>query len=267
MPLSPTATPFSTLLSRIDARDGVAVLDVPDDWLQGRTLFGGLQAVIGLAAMRSLVPEPPLRSLQVTFLGPVPGGPVTACAEVLRSGKSATHVEARIVDGDKTLALMVGIFGLPRESAVALSTEQPVVTPSKPIELPWIPGKMPNFTQHFKARWIAGSPPWSGSNEPANVIELAMRDQGRVTEFHVVAMADFIPPIALSYLKTPVAAASLNWMLELLVEDVSALPLDGWRLDAQMTAAHNGYINQSVVLWGPGGVSVALGRQTMVVFG
>ncbi len=29
-------------------------------------------------------------------------------------------------------------------------------------------------------------------------------------------MADFIPPIALSFLKEPVAAASLNWMLELL---------------------------------------------------
>ena len=65
----------------------------------------------------------------------------------------------------------------------------------------------------------------------------------------------------------PVAAASLNWMLELLTEDVSALPLEGWRLDAQMSAAHNGYINQSLTLWGPGGVPVALGRQTMMVFG
>jgi hypothetical protein len=34
-----------------------------------------------------------------------------------------------------------------------------------------------------------------------------------------------------------------------------------------MTAAHSGYINQSAILWGPGGVPVALGRQTMVVFG
>ena len=176
-------------------------------------------------------------------------------------------MEARILEGNKTLALMVGIFGLPRGSAVALRPKQPAVRPSKPIELPWIPGKMPNFTQHFKARWIAGSPPWSGATLPANVIELAMRDQGHVTEFHVVAMADFIPPIALSYLKTPVAAASLNWMLELLVEDVSAPPLEGWRINAQMTAAHNDYINQSVILWGPGGVPVALGRQTMVMFG
>jgi len=64
-----------------------------------------------------------------------------------------------------------------------------------------------------------------------------------------------------------VAAASLTWMLELLTEDVSTLALEGWRVDATMTAAHSGYINQSSTLWGPGGVPVALGRQTMVVFG
>ena len=243
------------------------MLEVPEDWVQGRTLFGGLQAVVGLAAMRSLGPTAPLRSLQVTFLAPVPGGPVRARAHILRSGKSATHVEARIVDGDNTLALMVGVFGLSRPSAVALRPQQPHVTPENPVELPFVSGLTPNFTQHFKARWIAGGRPYSGIERPESVIELAMREEGNATESHVLAMADFIPPIALSYLKKPVAAASLTWMLELLTEDVSALPLDGWRIDAAMTAAHNGYINQSLMLWGPGGVPIALGRQTMVVFG
>jgi acyl-coenzyme A thioesterase PaaI-like protein len=260
-------TPFSVLLSRIRTGEGESMLDVPDDWVQGRTLFGGLQAVVGLAAMRSLAPEAPLRSLQVTFLAPVPGGPVRARARILRSGKSATHVEARIVDGDNTLALMVGVFGLPRASAVTLRPRRPEVTPESPVDVPWIPGVSPNFTQHFKARWIVGGLPWSGIERPDVVIELAMRDRGHATESHVLAMADFIPPIALSYLRTPVAAASLTWMLELLTEDVGSLPLDGWRIDAQMTAAHSGYVNQSLMLWGPGGVPVALGRQTMVVFG
>lgn len=260
-------TPLSTLLARIQARDGTATLDVPDDWLQGRTLFGGMQAIVGLAAMRSLGPEAPLRSLQVTFLAPVPGGPVTARATILRSGKSATHVEARIVEGDKTLAMMVGVFGLSRPSEIMLRPGQPAVTSPKPIDIPRIPGLAPAFTQHFNARWIVGGPPWSGIREPANVIELGLRDTGNATESHLLAMADFIPPIAMAYLTKPVAGASLTWMLEPLVDDVSALPLEGWRVDAQMTAAHSGYINQSLVLWGPGGVPVALGRQTMVIFG
>ena len=261
-------TPLSVLISRVQSEKGAATLDVPDDWLQGRTLFGGMQAVVGVAAMRTLEPEAPLRSLQVIFLAPVPGGPVRAVARILRSGKSTTHVEARIVDGDNTLALMVGIFGLPRASAVALRPRQPAAPAvANAFDLPRIPGVTPNFTQHFNARWLAGGPPWTGASEPENVIELSMRDTGNATEHHVLAMADFIPPIALSFLKTPVPAASLNWMLELVAEDVESLPLEGWRIDAQMTAANHGYINQSLTLWGPGGMPVALGRQTMVVFG
>ena len=260
-------TPLSVLVSRFQSEAGTATLDVPDDWLQGRTLFGGMQAVVGVAAMRTLEPESPLRSLQVTFLAPVPGGPVRAVARVLRSGKNTTHVEARIVDGDNTLALMVGIFGVARTSAVTLRPRQPAAPPSGNQEVTRLAVGAPNFTQHFKARWLAGGPPWSGASEPENVIELAMRDTGNATESHVLAMADYIPPIALSYLKTPVPAASLNWMLELVAEDVGSMPLEGWRLDAQMTAASAGYIHQSLTLWGPGGVPVALGRQTMVVFG
>jgi acyl-coenzyme A thioesterase PaaI-like protein len=261
-------TALSVLLARARVADGEAQVDVPDDWLQGRTLFGGLQAAIGLLAMRTVAPAVPLRTLQATFLAPVPGGTVRAKARVLRSGKSATHVEGRLVDAeDNTLALLVGVFGLARESAVRLSPVQPPTPAGPGITLPSIPGVTPNFTRHFKARWLRGLPPFQGATEAENVIEVGLRDVGKATEAHVLAMADFIPPIALSFLKERVAAASLTWMLELLADDVGALPLEGWRIDARMEAAASGYTNQSLMLWGPGGVPVALGRQSMVVFG
>lgn len=260
------ATPYSVLLSQVQGAAGEARIVVPDDWVQGRTLFGGLQAAIALKAMRSLGIEAPLRSMQVTFIAPVPGGPVEARARVLRSGKNATHVEGRIVDRDQTLALCVGIFGLARESSVNVAPQQPAVTPGRVIDMKYIPGVAPAFTQHFKARWLRGGLPFSGSSDRDNVIELGMRDSGPATEYHVVAMADFIPPIALSFLRERAPAASLNWMLELLTDDVSAMPLDGWRMDAHVRAARDGYTHQSLELWGPGGVPVALGRQTMAVF-
>ena len=263
------ATPYSVLMSRVAARDGESSVEVPGDWLQGRTLFGGLQAALAFKAMRSLVPGMPLRSLQGTFLAPVPGGLVRSRARVLRSGKNTSHVEGRIVDGDNTLALFVGVFGAGRPSAVNLRPRQPVVTPEKPFDMPYVEGVTPAFTQHFKARWVVGRPPFTGANStnPSAVIELGLRDTGMATEAHLLAFADFIPPVALSWLKDRVAAASLTWMLEPLVDDVSSMPLEGWRVDAEMVAAGDGYTNQSLVLWGPGGVPVALGRQSMVVFG
>src|SRR5688572_29610920 len=172
-----TVTPFSALLPRIASTPGSATLDVPDDWLQGRTLFGGMQAVVGLAAMRTVAPaQSPLRSLQVTFLAPVPGGPVQAVARVLRSGKNTAHVEARIVQGENTLCLMVGVFGTARESAVTLRPVQVPVENARPIELAWVPGVVPNFVQHFRPRWLTGAPPGSGVQKSVNVVELAMRD-------------------------------------------------------------------------------------------
>jgi acyl-CoA thioesterase len=259
-------TPYSRLLAGMEAGAGEARVEVPEDWLQGRTLFGGLQAAIVLRAMRTLVPEAPLRSLQTTFIGPVPGGPVQARARILRSGKNTTHVEGRIVDGDATLAIVVAIFGVARDSVVKVLPRRPDVKPGRAFEMRYLPGQAPAFTQHFKARWVVGGLPYTGATEQDNVIELGMRDEGPATEYHVVAMADFIPPVALSFLKERAAAASLNWMLELVSDAVGSLPLDGWRLDAHMPAASSGYTHQSLELWGPDGSLAALGRQTMVVF-
>lgn len=268
MTASAAAVPLSVLLSGLQRGPGSAGLTVGEDWLQGRTVFGGLQAAIALAAMRTLVPDVPLRTLQGTFLSPVPGGAVNAKARVLRTGKSATHVEARLVEGDSTLALLIGVFGAARESRVVVRPQQPAVAANpKAPQLPYVPGLTPAFTQHFAARWRRGAPPFTGDTGTEHVIDLDLRDSGPTTEAQVLALADFIPPVALSHMKGPAPGSTLTWMMEFLGADLAGLSLAGWRVDAQLMAAGSGYTSQSVMLWGPGGVPVALSRQSMVVFG
>ena len=263
----PPPRPWTRLFENARVQPGSATLPVGADWLQGRTVFGGLQAAVALRAMRTLVPEVPLRTLQGTFLSPVPEGVVTARAEVLRTGKSATHVEARIVDGNTPLALLVGVFGAVRSSAVQVQPRAPVVPGGKALEFPYVPGVIPAFTQHFKARWLRGQFPFTGDTATQHVVELAMRDAGPATEGHVLALADFIPPIGLSHLKTPAPGSTLTWMIELLAERFDGLALAGWRVDVTMDYARDGYTGQTVMLWGPGGMPVATSRQAMVVFG
>ena len=94
-----------------------------------------------------------------------------------------------------------------------------------------------------------------------------MPEEASSTEYHVVAMADYIPPIGLTYLSKLCAGSSLTWMLEFLSEDVNGLSMENWRVDAAMVAASDGYTNQSVMIWGPQGQPLALSRQSMVVFG
>jgi acyl-CoA thioesterase len=254
-------------MARLRAGPGRASLEVTPDWLQGRTVFGGLQAAVALRAMRTLVPDVPLRTLQGTFLAPVPAGVVSVQARVLRTGKSATHVAAQIVDGDTILATLVGVFGAARSSVVVVQPRQAPAPSGKPLDFPYIPGVIPAFTQHFKARWLRGKFPYTGDTDTEHVVELGMRDAGPATEGHVLAMADFIPPIALSHLKAPAPGSTLTWMIEFLPGTVAALALDGWRVDVAMNLAGDGYTGQSVMLWAPDGRPVATSRQSMVVFG
>jgi hypothetical protein len=258
---------YSALLSamRLDAEG--ASIDVTEDWLQGRSAFGGLQSAVAVKAMRALVPAAmPLRTLQTTFIAPI-AGTIRVRATVLRAGKNTIHVEARLFDGDDTAAIVIGVFGTARASVVARLPVQVSVTSDKPIALRYTAGIMPAFLQHFDARWFRGGAPYSGSTVPEMVVELGMRDDGTCSEAHAIAIADFIPPVALAMLKTPAPGSSLTWMLEFLVDRFDDLALSGWRVDAEMIAARDGYTNQSTMVWGPNGVPVALSRQSMVVFG
>lgn len=258
-------TTFSTLLAAAGRSPGVLSVHVPDDWLQGRSLFGGLQAALAVETMRTLVPDVPLRVLQTTFVGPVGGGLVTVSARVLRAGKNVMHVEARLGDD----AVFIGIFGQNRPSVVGITLEEPP-RPSptaSPRTLPFIPGVTPNFTQHYAATWRRGATPFTATPSPDPYLELTVQDDGPFTEAHLIALADFIPPIALSYLRVPAPGSSVTWMLELLRYDFAAQPMSGWVIDGRLLAAKDGYTSQTVTVIAPDGTPAALSRQSMLVFG
>ncbi|GLQ47589.1 acyl-CoA thioesterase [Dyella lipolytica] len=259
---------FSEALDTVRRDGDLWAASISEDWMQGRSAFGGIQAALALRAMRALVPaETPLRCLQVTFVSPIPAGPVHIAAKVLRQGKSVTQVEARLIDGDATACVVIGVFGAARASALHVMPSQPSVeTMAKPHVLRYVPGVLPQFTQHFEARWLQGDIPFSGSSKTAQVVEITLKDDGVADEARVIAFADFIPPVALSMLRQPAPGSSLTWMLELFA-DSRGLSLDHWRIDAQLQAAQDGYTSQQVMLWGPDGQPIALSRQSMVVFG
>ncbi len=241
---------------------------VSEDWLQGRSAFGGLQSALALRAMRELVPAGmPLRSLQTTFVAPVPAGVVHIRAQRLREGRSVIQLEASLHDGEQTLCRLVGVFGSARPSALEIQPVQSPVPSTTAQELRYVEGRMPAFTQHFGARWLRGDLPFSGGQQRETVLQLSLRDAGPADETHVLAFADFIPPIALSMFAAPTPGSSLTWMIELLRDRYDDIGLDDWRVDAELIAARDGYTNQSVTLWGPRGEPVALSRQSMVVFG
>src|SRR5579884_3688065 len=126
---------FSDVLASVATSDGVSKVTVPDEWMQGRSAFGGLQAAIAARAMRTLVgADLPHRVVQIAFVAPVGAGPMAVVSRVLRTGKNVTHAEARCVIGGATASVTIGVFGRGRPSRVRVVPEPSPVDASAPVE-------------------------------------------------------------------------------------------------------------------------------------
>lgn len=259
-----------------EALDSLAATDIPgqftatvsDDWLQGRSVFGGLQAALAVRAMREVMPDAPmLRTLQTTFIAPVPAGTIRIEAKVLRVGKSAIHAEARLFDGEQLACLVIAVFGASRPSTITIDLP-PISAPALETarRLPYVAGIAPAFLQHMKLSWALGAWPFGGGSEARTQVWVAVAGEPVITEAVAIALADVIPSPALSTFKKPTVASSLTWTLEFLGRPLD-VPQAPWLMDAEVTAGRDGYLAQTATLADEHGRPVALSRQSVVVFG
>lgn len=272
---------FAEIITPTAQDDHSLTFTITEDWLQGRSSFGGIQAAFALVAMRALTGvAAPLRVLQTTFIAPVGGPEVRVTARTLRAGKNVTHVEARLMQGEDTACLVVGVFGAARASAISvpMAVREAPQGPEGLRDLPFAKGIAPNFTQHFHWRWAAGGWPYSGTQEPFTRIWLKHRAptdaSAHGAEIALVGLADAVPSPALSMMKTPFASSSLTWTLELLRDappqgDDSSFGSGHayWRIDSDIHQSRDGYVAQTATVVAPDNQPVALSRQSVVVFG
>lgn len=257
---------ISELLQHCEAGPGQISLEAPEDWMQGRSLYGGLQAALAIRAMNSLQPKGRLRCLQTNFMAPL-HGKVRGQACVLRSGKNTMQIEAKLYAGDTLATQCLGIFGSSLDSKVEVQLSQSAVHSTSPLLFPFLPGVTPNFTQHFAMQLTKGNAPFTGKPTPTTVYQLDLHDDGHIGTEHVALFADVVPPLGLSYLSTPTFGSTMSWMLEFLAQPAVDESMQGWRLDSELVSADSGYTNQTNTLWSPSGQAIALSRQCMLVFG
>lgn len=260
---------LSEVLDTLRPADRGWAAEAPASWAQGRTLFGGLQAALLVAAMRQHVPaDVPLRSLQTTFVGPVPAGTVHIQVQVLREGKSAIHVQAHTHNAEGLGCTAIAVFGRRRESSIVIEPPAPLValSPTRAPLQPYVEGVSPAFLQHAQQRFARGAMPFCGGSEARTQIYVRYPGESRVTEALVIAIADTIPSPAISLLKRFAFASSMTWTLELLRDDLTQLPIGDWLMDAEVTSARDGYAFQTATLWSPDHRAVALSRQSAVIF-
>jgi len=263
-------TTYTELLASLKRKgDNNIDAHIPEDWMQGRTTYGGLTAALSFQGALGLVGDIPIRSAQVAFVGPV-GGDITIQPTLLRRGKNTAFVSVDVVAESGVTAQSIFAFGARRESSLHFDDmPKPETRPPEEIDSFFDPDRpRPGFSQNFDMLIATGDRPISGSKEKS--IGLWMRHLDPDTPQNataILAIGDAPPPAAMSMLAVPSRISSMTWMAEFMTDDISTDP-DGWYF-AQHTAqlAKDGYSSQSMRLWNRAGEPILVGRQTIAVFG
>ena len=261
-------TPFSSLIAAMQQEDDHQIINLPADWLQGRTAYGGLSAALGLAATLRSVPDlPALRSAQFCFIGPA-AGQLKLKAELLRKGKSTVVVGVDLM-GDVGLAVRAILcFGTSRVSAhdhQSFAIPQLAGPEASPSYYEW--SNRPNFMNHFEGRLAKGARPRTLGGSPEMTVWLRHHDAGDETSLvRLLALADALPPAAvvMSTEQTPIS--TMTWSIDFL--DAKPFSATGWWLvQAIADTSREGYSAQSTVIWSPDGKPVLVARQNVAIFG
>lgn len=239
---------------------------VPPDWLQGRTVYGGLTAALALQSVLSASGDsclPPLRSASFAFVGPA-APPLTFHHRILRAGKSVTAVavEGASEAGPALDGFMV--FGQERQSALRYdNARMPQVKPPLDCKV-WPTEVMPNFLRHFEVRQAGAAFPLAGAEKPEFLVWVRHQDASLVDPtVALVALADCLPPAAMNFFKTPAPISTVTWSFDIL----EPVPKDGWLLMRSYgEQARDGYSAQDMELWTEGGTRLLWGRQNVAIF-
>lgn len=192
-------TPFREMMQSLAPGEGGLAIDLPGDWLQGSTAYGGLTGALCVEAAARLQPDlPPLRSAHFSLAGPA-SGRLLVDAQVVRRGKSAVVVEASVTGEAGPAARALLTYGGVRESRVERAGAPPPPVP-RPEDCTafFAADRAPGFARHFDVRLAAGARPLTPGAEPCITVWIRHGD-GETPDGApaLVALADAVPSAAL----------------------------------------------------------------------
>ncbi|MDY7522783.1 thioesterase family protein [Sphingomonas sp. AAP5] len=257
-------TPIREILAAATPIEGGFRAQIPSDWLQGRTAYGGLSSALALHAAQGIEPDlPPLRSAQVSFIGPL-SGDVRVTATKLRRGRTAAFIQADIVSDAGLGYRAVFVFMAEQPSRVALSGGLAATLPPPAADAKLYTGPDEFFTGNFNFLDLKAEAP----GEAEWLRWARLRDYAGIDPMvEVLALADALPPAAFKLFgKEFVPLSSVTWIVNLLTPTPATT--DGWwLLSAESQHAVNGGSSQTMMLWNADGVPIAQGMQSVAIFG
>lgn len=261
---------FEDTLATIEvSADGRFCASVDDAWAQGRTLFGGMSAALGLRALRTHLelPTEELRTVAVSFVGPVPSNDVAGQVELLRRGRNVTHAQATLLsDEGRPLCVVQAVAGRARSSAIQVPAVWDDVpgTADEAFEFPYLEGITPSFTQFMQMRIARGVMPFMGGDSSSIRGWCAHRTPHAGDPEAILALLDAWPAPVLQMGSAPFPASTVRWTCHFVEHriPVGDQPV-GYAADT--VVAGDGYASFTARL-GYDGRLVAFAEQLVAVF-
>lgn len=241
-------------------------LEVPDSWKQGRTAYGGFSSAIAHECARSLAPDmPPLRSAQVSFVGPVTGQ-VEFRARMLRQGRNASWVAVEATGEQGTCYAATMVFMGPVESALHIH-DVPAPENFIPVEAAreFLNPNAPNFiADNFEVRF---GQPRPTERRPEVTWWVRSVEHGQLDPMtETLLIADALPPGVLPLLNARVPISSMTWQVNYLT--ATPTTRDGWwLLQSVGDYAEKGCSSQRMEMFDADGEAVISGMQSVALFG
>jgi len=258
---------FSELLNSLEQTgEQQSSVTVTENWMQGRTTYGGMSAALCYqAVMNDFAGLPPIRSAQINFIGPA-GGDLNVSTKIMRQGRSVTYIGAEMV-GEKGLAThAVFCFGDDRDSRF---NDDFTVTPNvasveESVNL-FDSDFGPSFSNNYNCLLAQGGHPISGSQSSEHYIWVQHKDKSANDLTALIGIADMPPPAVLPMFTEFAPISSMTWMMNFLKQDINTE--DGWWLIRSAAEhARDGYSSQDMQVWNKAGELVVSARQNVAIF-
>ena len=240
-------------------RDGDGfVATIGDEWLQGRTAYGGLSAAVALAAIQATYADlPPLRSAQIAFVGPL-SNEVRAVPALLRRGKNSAFVACDVSSGDDIGLRTLFLFMASRPSAIThldLTAPDFALTDARvdPVKVPQ------GFLKNFELS------PWEMADGTVRRWVRLHNREGIDPAVELIAVADALPPAAMTLAREWGPISTTTWQLNMVTDH--PVSDDGWwLLEARTLHAGDGSSSQTMTIWNRDGEPVATATQSVALF-
>jgi acyl-CoA thioesterase len=240
--------------------------DTPANWLQGRTIYGGLSVALALQAALRDGPTglPPLKSAQIAFVGPASTSLIFKTV-VLRQGKSATCISVDCMAGADVALRVQFIFAAPRPSKIQQDFYQfPAVSGPENYQRLGAVTQAPASLSNFELRFASKSLPVTGSDHPELMAWVRHVDASGVDPtVALLALSDSLPLAIMASFTEFAPVSSMTWTLDIAQPVVAG---EWFLLRSTSQRAGDGYSYQTMEIWNEQKELVLSGSQTVAIF-